>query len=165
MVNSFMAQAASFLSVIKPTDGERTLMAIGGTIGAGFSFAVGGVDDAMQWLLILAGIDYVTGTMASFKERHWCSERGFLGLFKKAFMFAIVAICHGVDVTTGENFLRDIAVFAYAINEAGSILENVERLGFGRWIPPFLKAGLKVLKDKEEEMLKGVKKNDNQSVH
>lgn len=159
-MNSFMAQAAAFLSAIKPTDGERTLMAIGGALGAGFSYAVGGVDEAMEWLLILAAIDYVTGTMASFKERHWCSERGFLGLFKKAFMFAVVAICHGVDVTTGENFLRDIAVFAYAINEAGSIIENVERLGFGHWIPPFLKAGLKILKDKEEELLKKGAKKD-----
>lgn len=153
-MNSFMAQAASFFSVLKPTDGEKALMAIGGAIGAGFSYAVGGVDEAMEWLLILASIDYVTGTIASFKERHWCSERGFLGLFKKFFMFAVVAICHGVDVTTGENFLRDIAVFAYAINEAGSILENVERLGYGHWIPPFMKAGLKILKDKEDELLK-----------
>lgn len=160
MVN-FWTQATTYLTALKPSDGERILMTIGGTIGAVFSFAVGGVDEAMQWLLILAGLDYVTGTIASFKEHHWCSERGFCGLFKKAFMFVIVAICHGVDVTTGQNFLRDISVFAYAVNEAGSIIENVGRMGYAHWIPPFLRAGLKILKDKEEELLKkGAKKHD-----
>lgn len=147
-------QAANFLNTLRPSDGEKFLMTIGGTVGAAFSFAVGGVDDAMQWLLILATADYISGSIASFKERHWCSERGFCGVFKKVFMFAVVSLCHGIDAATGQSFLRDVAVFAYAINEAGSILENIERLGLGRWIPPFLKAGLKVLKDKEEQLLK-----------
>ena len=159
-MTNYWAQATEFLSILKTSDGEKFLMTIGGTIGAAFSFAVGGVDDAMQWLLIMAGIDYTTGTIASFKEKNWSSDAGFRGLFKKAFMFAVVAICHGVDVTTGQDFLRDVAVFAYAVNEAGSILENVERMGLGRWVPPFLKAGLQILRDKEHELLKGADKND-----
>lgn len=163
-MNHFWAQAMEFLSVVKPSDGEKFLMTIGGTIGAAFSFAVGGVDDAMRWLLILATVDYVTGTIASFKECSWSSESGFRGLFKKAFMFAVVAICHGVDVTTGQDFLRNIAVFAYAVNEAGSILENVERMGFGHWIPPFLKAGLKVLTEKENALMKGATKDDDKGI-
>ena len=158
-------QVTEFLSVLKPTGGDKFLMTLGGTIGAAFSFAVGGVDDAMLWLLIMAGIDYVTGTIASFREQQWCSDSGFKGLFKKAFMFAVVALCHGIDVTTGQDLLRDVAVFAYAVNEAGSILENVERLGFGRWIPPFIKAGLKALREKENELLKGENKNDNKGMH
>lgn len=161
MTSNYWTQITQFLSVLKYSDGEKVLMTIGGTVGAAFSFAVGGVDDAMRWLLIMAGVDYLTGTVASFKSCQWCSDRGFRGLFKKFFMFGVVALCHGVDVTTGQDFLRNVAVFAYAVNEAGSILENIERLGFGRWIPPFLKAGLKALKNKEEELLKGVEKNEN----
>lgn len=165
MAGHYWTQIAQFLSVLKPTDGERALMTIGGTIGAAFSFAVGGMDDAIRWLLIVAGIDYATGMIASFRERQWCSQRGFCGLFKKAFMFAVVALCHGVDVMTGYDILRNAAVFAYGINEVGSVLENIERMGLGRWIPPFLKAGLKVLKEKEEKLFKEDDRHDNQGVH
>lgn len=160
MTTNYLHQIVIFLSVLKPSDGEKFFMAIGGTLGATFSFAVGGIDDAIVWLLIMAGLDYATGTIASFKEHNWCSVRGFCGLFKKAFMFVVVALCNGVDITTGQDFLRNVAVFAYAVNEAGSILENIERMGLGNWIPPFLKAGLKVLKDKENELLKGEEKNE-----
>ena len=165
MTTNYWTQIAQFLSVLKPSDGEKLLMTIGGTVGAAFSFAVGGMDDAMLWLLILAGIDYVAGSIASIKERHWCSERGFCGLFKKVFMFAVVALCHGIDVTTGQDILRNVAVFAYAVNEAGSILENIERMGLGRWIPPFLKAGLRILKEKEEKLLKEEDKDDDKGLH
>ena len=123
-------------------------MTIGGFLGGVFTFAVGGVDDAMIWLISLVIIDYITGSIASFKTGEWCSNKGFSGLFKKLFIFLIVAICNGIDKTTGQEILRNMAVFAYAVNEAGSILENVERLGFGKWIPSFLKAGLKNLKEK-----------------
>lgn len=160
MTTSWWTQIAQFFNVLKPSDGEKFFMTIGGTVGAAFSFAVGGVDDALRWLLIMAVIDYVTGTIASFREKCWCSDSGFRGLFKKAFMFAVVSLCHGVDVTTGQDLLRNVAVFAYAVNEAGSIIENIERMGLGRWVPPFLKAGLKILKDKENELLKGADKDD-----
>ena len=123
-------------------------MTIGGFLGGVFTFAVGGVDDAMIWLISLVIIDYITGNAASFKTGEWCSNKGFYGLFKKLFIFLVVAICNGIDKTTGQEILRNMAVFAYAVNEAGSILENVERLGFGKWIPSFLKAGLKNLKEK-----------------
>ena len=128
MSNRLLSQLMSFLSTVKPTDGEKFLMTIGGFIGGVFSFAVGGVDDAMTWLIILVVIDYISGSVASFRAGQWCSERGFCGLFKKLFIFLVVAICNGIDKTTGQDILRNIAVFAYAVNEAGSILENVDRL-------------------------------------
>lgn len=164
MWNTFGSHFATLATAITPNNAEKVVLAVGGAIGAGFSWAVGGVTDAMQWLMILAAIDYVTGSMASRKEGKLCSERGALGIFKKAFMFGVIAVCHGVDVSTGQNYLRDIAVFAYSLNEVLSMIENVERLGYGHWIPPFLKAGLKVLKDKEDELLKkGGVKNDKSS--
>lgn len=165
MMADHWAQITDFLSVLKLSDGDKFLMTLGGTVGAAFSFAVGGVDEAMLWLLIIAGMDYVTGTIASFKEGRWSSDAGFRGLFKKAFMFAVVALCHGIDVTTGQDRQRNVAVFAYALNEAGSILENIERLGLGKWIPSFLTAGLKALREKENELLKGENKNDNKGMY
>lgn len=143
-----------FVKIIIPSNGERSLMFVGGIIGATASFLFGEIDQAFIWLVVLAIVDYLTGTAASLKECHWCSDAGFRGLFKKFSMFFIVALCHGIDHTTNTDLLRNIAIFAYSINEAGSILENIERLGYGKLIPPFLKRGLKILKDKEKELLK-----------
>lgn len=148
------------LKMILPHEGERGLMFVGGLIGATASFLFGEIDKAFIWLIVMAMVDYVTGTAASFKECHWCSNIGFRGLFKKFFMFFIVALCHGIDHTTNTDLLRNVAIFAYSINEAGSILENIEGLGYGKLIPSFLKRGLKILKDKERELLND-EKNSN----
>lgn len=160
MTGRFLSQALEFMKVVKPTDGEKFLMAIGGFIGGVFSFAVGGVDEAIIWLIILVIIDYLTGSAASFREKNWCSDVGFKGLFKKLFIFLVVALCNGIDKATGQDLLRNVAVFAYAVNEAGSILENVERLGFGKRIPPFMKAGLRILKEKEASLLEEKKEEE-----
>lgn len=152
-MDKYLSKMYEFYEIIRPTDGEKFLMTIGGFVGGIFSFAVGGVDDAIIWLIILVIIDYFSGSIASFKCGIWCSERGFLGLFKKLFIFLVVTICNGIDKATGQDLLRNIAIFAYAVNEAGSIIENVERLGFGKWIPPFMRAGVKFLKDKESRLL------------
>ena len=160
MTGRILSQIFDFLKLVKPTGGEKFLMAIGGFIGGVFSFVVGGVDDAMIWLIILVVIDYISGSAASFLEHNWCSERGFCGLFKKLFVFLVVAICNGIYKATGQDILRNIAIFAYAVNEAGSILENVERVGLRKWIPPFMKAELRILKDKEVDM-QGEKKKEN----
>lgn len=135
-------------------------MTIGGFLGGVFTFAVGGVDEAMIWLISLVIIDYITGSAASLKTGEWCSNKGFHGLFKKLFIFLVVAICNGIDKTTGQEILRNMAIFAYAVNEAGSILENFSRLGFDHLIPSFLKAGLKNLKEKEKSLLEEKNKKD-----
>lgn len=162
MSGRLLSQFINFLSTVKPTDGEKFLMTIGGFIGGVFSFAVGGVDEAIIWLIILVVIDYFSGSAASFKTGQWCSERGFRGLAKKAFIFLVVAFCNGIDKATGQELLRNIAIFAYAVNEAGSILENLERLGLGKWIPSFLRTGLKSLKEREmlKEKKEGEKENE-----
>lgn len=136
-----------------PSGHEATVMSVGGCVGGCLSYALGGFDDAIIWLLILVIVDYVTGTLASFKTSEWCSSSGFKGIFKKIFIFTMVALCQGIDQTTHIPFLRDVCIFAYAINEFGSILENIERMGYGHWLPSVVKQALKVLKDKEKTLL------------
>ena len=147
-------EVISFVKIVIPSNSERVLMGIGGMIGAVASFLFGDIDAAFTWLLVMTVIDYITGTIASFKSGSWSSEQGFKGLFKKFFMFFVIALCNGIDQATHTDMLKDIAVFAYAINEAGSIIENIELLGYGKLIPPFLKRGLEVIKEKEKELLK-----------
>ena len=139
-----------YIDVVKPNEVEKFFMSIGGFLGFVFNFAVGGIDEAMAWLMVLAALDYITGVAAAFKRRKWDSHVGWMGLFKKVFMFLVVAMCHGVDVTVKMDMLRNMAIFAYAVNEAGSIIENADVLGFGKYFPKFLRNGLERLKEKHE---------------
>ena len=146
----------NFFSVVIPTKGERLLMLISGALGGWLSFALGGFDLSIKWLFIFVCIDYATGMIAAFKRGIWCSRTGFKGLFKKVFLFAVVALCHGIDQVVHLEILRNAAIMAYGVNEAGSILENLENLGFGSHIPGFLRRGIKTLKDKEKELFNEV---------
>ena len=60
----------------------------------------------------------------------------------------MISISHGVDVSLNVDFVRTACIFAYLANEVGSILENIERLGYGDIIPAVLRNALHVLKDK-----------------
>lgn len=147
-----LQRITSFLSSVVPTNGEAVLMSVGASIGAAISFAFGDVDDAFVWLLAFMAIDYVTGTVAAFKTGDWSSQQGFVGLFKKFFILFVVSLCHGLDVATGTDLLRSASIFAYGLNEVGSILENVDRFGCGRMIPSVVRRGLKQLRKKEDQL-------------
>lgn len=139
-----------YVDVIVPDQAEKFFMSIGGFLGFWFSLAVGGVDKAIVWLTVLCILDYCTGVAAAFKTGTWCSGVGFRGLWKKCFIFIIVSFCYGIDQTIHADMLRNMAIFAYATNEAGSIIENIDRLGLGGYIPAFLRNGLKQLQEKHE---------------
>lgn len=147
-----LQRITNFFSSVVPSGGEAVLMSIGAGFGAAFSFAFGEVDDAFRWLLAFICVDYVTGTIAAFKTGEWSSQVGFVGLFKKFFILFVVSMCHGLDVATGTDLLRNVSIFAYGLNEVGSILENVDRIGYGNLIPAVIRRGLKQLKQKEDEL-------------
>ena len=156
MLNT-MNTATTYLRLITPNDTEKFLMSIGGFLGAWFSTMVGGFDEGLIWLSVLVGIDYLSGFFAAWKNGEWHSRVSFQGLFKKVFIFVIVIVCNAIDHVTHMDFFRNVAIFAYAVNEAGSILENVDKMGFGSIIPNFLRQGLKVLKERENDMTKSLK--------
>lgn len=139
-----------FIEQAKPDEAQKFLLTIGGVLGFWFSWAVGGVDSMIIWIAILACLDYLTGVIAAFKGCKWCSTVGFKGIAKKVLMFVIIAVCHGVDQTTGMDTFRNMAIFAYAVNEVGSIIENIDACGWGKYIPQFLRNGLGKLKDKHK---------------
>lgn len=138
----------SFLSELKPDEMQRYLMSAGATLGLFVSIALGGID-AMIWALVaLSIIDYASGTIAAFKTGKWDSCVGFKGIAKKVAIFAFVGLANLVDVGIGYNHMfRQIIIGAYAVNEAGSILENIDLLGYGRLIPAAIRNGLARLKE------------------
>lgn len=149
-MNGAWQEVVVFFKNIMPGEASKFLMGIGGFAGFWFSFALGGMDNMILCLAVMAALDYATGIIAAFKSCQWCSSVGFKGIAKKVVMFAIVALCHGLDQTTGLNVFRSMAVFAYAVNETGSIIENVDACGWGKYIPAFLRDGLKKIKDEHK---------------
>ena len=65
-------------------------------------------------------------------------------MFKKGIAFAIIILAHGLDVSFWY-VLKNLPVFqsvvlcAYCCGEFGSIVENIERAGYGDALPPALR--------------------------
>lgn len=130
------------------------LLSAGGSIGGIISFLYGG--DARQvllWLVIFVIADYCTGTFAALRLGEWSSSLGAKGLCKKVFVLFLVALCHGLDTMTPNEMisLRDACAFAFCANEFGSIIENVDRAGFGGFIPPTVRKAFALLKAEDEK--------------
>lgn len=141
-----------------PDFSSRVFLAVGGILGALCSFLFGPVDDAIEWLFVFIVVDYLSGTYAAMKTGQWNSRTGFLGITKKIVMLSLVALCHGLDITSVIPFVsvRDAAVFAFCLNDFGSILENIERMGYGSIIPAPIRKMLKAMEERSEAMASDV---------
>lgn len=149
MERGFLQTAIDYVSLLIPAKGEAYLMLASGAVGSALAWALGGIDLQLQWLLVFVAVDYVMGTIAAGKTGDWNSRVGFRGLFKKVFIFVVVMLSHGLDVIAGTDMLRNAAIVAYAVNELGSTLENMDRLNLGGMIPGFLRRAIKEIKSKE----------------
>jgi len=129
------------------------LLSAGGTIGGVVSFFYGGdAKGVLLWLVIFIIADYVTGTFAALRLGEWSSSLGAKGLCKKVFVLFLVALCHGLDTMTpnGMISLRDVCAFAFCLNEFGSVLENIDRAGYGDTIPPSVRRAFALMQEKEK---------------
>ena len=140
-----------FLIYLKPTGAEQYLMSIGAVIGLAFSVSIGGMDSMIYALIALCIVDYITGMFTAFKTGQWDSSTGFRGILKKFVIFAVVALCNCIDTAMGMHILRQMAICAYALNEAGSIIENVDRAGYGQYIPDVIRNALARLTEQAED--------------
>lgn len=140
-----------FIIQLKPTELEQILLGVGSVVGMGISLALGGVDKMIYALIALCIIDYATGTIAALKTGQWGSKEGFIGLLRKTVIFSVVALANLIDMAIDVHALRQMAICAYALNEAGSIIENIDRAGWGSVIPTILRKALVQLNDKAEK--------------
>ena len=115
-------------------------------------FLLGGVDIPLIWLFIFVVIDYLSGSWYAIKSCNWSSSVGGKGIIKKIIIFLMVVIANGIDQSTGINYIRQAVIIAYLINESGSILENIENLGYGSIIPSVLRNGLKAINQKNSNL-------------
>lgn len=140
-----------FLLQLKPTGVEQYLMSVGAAFGLLCSMAVGGVDNMIYALIALSIVDYATGMFTAFKTGQWDSSTGFRGILKKFVIFAVVALCNTIDTAMNMQILRQMAICAYALNEAGSIIENVDKAGYGNYIPKIIRNALARLAEQAKE--------------
>ena len=139
--------------MIEYTQVELRIMAAFSAIGAAFSFLVGGVDKLVSALLVFVALDYVTGIFAAWKTRSLDSKKGFDGIRRKMVMLLIVIMAHWIDASIfGISTCRSMVIFAYLGNEGLSIIENLDRMGYGEYIPAFIREKLAQLRSEKKSL-------------
>lgn len=135
---------------------KEKLLTILGTIGCIISGFFGGMDAAMQILIIFMALDYITGLVVagifhnSPKTDNGAleSHAGLKGLIRKGMMLVIVYVAMKIDIVTGANYIRDAVCIAFVTNELISIIENAGLMGVP--IPAVVTNAIEVLKAKSE---------------
>lgn len=121
--------------------------------GACANYFFGGLDMALNTLLLLMVLDYITGLICAGKAKELSSSTGFKGLGKKVLILIIVGVAVSVDNISGTNgIIRSLVIFFYASMEGISILENASRAGVP--VPEQLKDMLVQLKEGNKKEIK-----------
>lgn len=127
-----------------PKTVEGALTILGGWIGLIWSATLQSVAPLAWWFAIFVLTDLITGVWAGVKTTGFSSRALYAGMFKKGIAFAIIILAHGLDVSFWY-VLKNLPVFqsvvlcAYCCGEFGSIVENIERAGYGDALPPALR--------------------------
>lgn len=127
-----------------PKTAEGALTILGGWIGLIYSATLQSVAPLLWWFLAFVVADIITGMWAAIATGTWSSRRLSTGMIKKGIAFAVIILAHGLDVSFWY-ILHDMPIFqsvtlcAYVCGEFGSIIENIERAGYGDALPPALR--------------------------
>ena len=127
-----------------------------GIVGSVIASYFGGWDTALQTLVILMAVDYITGlivagvfhTSPKTKTGALESRAGWKGLCRKGTTLLVVLVACQLDAIIGSSFVRDAAVIAFSCNEAISIVENAGLMGIP--IPAAITKAIDVLKQKAD---------------
>ncbi len=123
----------------------QTLKLAVAALSAGLSYLFGGLDMLLFALLILMGLDYITGVLCGAIREQLSSRVGFRGIVKKVCILCVVALAHLVGRVVSLPEVRSFVIGFYIANEGISILENAGTLGVP--LPARLKNILEQLKE------------------
>ena len=77
------------------------------------------------------------------------------GIKRKVVMLLIVIMAHWIDAgILGISTCRSMVIFAYLGNEGLSIIENLDRMGYGEYIPAFIREQLAQLRSEKKSLRK-----------
>jgi len=137
--------------MVEYTQTELRIMAVFSAVGAVFSFLIGGVDTLVKALLIFIAMDYLTGVIAAWSTADLNSKKGFEGIKRKLVMLLVVIVANWIDMALfGSSACRSMVIFAYLGNEGLSIMENVDRMGYGKMIPAIVREKLLQLREEKK---------------
>lgn len=124
-----------------------------GLLGSAGVYLFGGWNTAMQTLILMMIIDYITGliTAGVFKKSKksksgsLSSKAGLKGLCKKVGVLLLIVVAYRMDIILNlETLLYNAVVIGFIANEAISILENCTSMGIP--IPKKLEDALETMK-------------------
>jgi toxin secretion/phage lysis holin len=119
---------------------------ITGTVLTGVLYLLGGWDIALQTLLIVITIDYVSGVCKAIYNKKLNSKVGIKGIVKKFAYLLTVALAVELDtIMGGTGAIRTLVIYFFVANDGISILENLG--GMGIPLPNKLKEVLEQLRD------------------
>lgn len=106
---------------------DKVLMIIGGLAG----FIFGGWHELMGVLLVIQGLDIITGILVGIKDKGVSSTVMRKGLVKKVGIWVLVIFAHMIDITLfdGSMVAQMSVLFAFVAQEGLSLTENLGNLG------------------------------------
>ena len=121
------------LSVLRswiPTGTETQVGAATGAGGAIVSYFLGW-NEALEALLVLMVIDYMTGLMAAYicPDLKLNSARGLRGICKKIMILMLVVLAHELEKAAGVPAVQSVVTWFFIGNEGLSIIENAAKSG------------------------------------
>ena len=114
-----------------------------------FVYLIGGFDIAIQSLLIVMVVDYLTGIASAIYNKELSSKIGFKGILKKFSYLCVVALSVVIDNLTDQSgLIRTLVIYFFVANDGLSIIENMAEMGVK--LPQKLIDALEQIKKKDE---------------
>ena len=114
-----------------------------------FVYLLGGIDIALQSLLIVIIIDYLTGIASAIYNKELSSKVGFKGIIKKFSYLLVVALSVVIDNLLGQSgLIRSLVIYFFVANDGLSIIENMSEMNIK--LPQKLIDALEQIKKKGE---------------
>lgn len=112
-------------------------------------YLLGGIDVALQSLLIVIVIDYLTGIASAIYNKELSSKMGFKGIIKKFSYLLVVALSVVIDNLLGQSgLIRSLVIYFFVANDGLSIIENMAEMNIK--LPQKLIDALEQIKKKGE---------------
>lgn len=89
---------------------------------------LGGWDIALQTLMIVMILDYLTGVLKGWHTKQLSSSIGVKGIIKKVVYLLVIVLVNQIGLMMGDTSgsMRNIVIFFFVSNEGISILENAK---------------------------------------
>ena len=112
-------------------------------------YLLGGFDIAIQSLLIVMVVDYLTGIASAIYNKNLSSKIGLKGILKKFSYLCVVALSVVIDNLTGQSgLIRTLVIYFFVANDGLSIIENMAEMNVK--LPEKLIDALEQIKKKGE---------------